>query len=53
MFLKISGGIAGCSPPNCGISQQDLSASLWKKSCKSLRSCPKRSMKPCYTNRTI
>jgi len=37
MFLKISGGgLPGCSPPNCGISWKDLSASLRNKSCKSL-----------------
>jgi len=45
--------LPGFSPPNCGISWQDLSASLRNKSCKSLGSRPMRSMKTYYTNRTI
>ena len=53
VFKNFGGGLPGCSPPNCSISQQDLSASLRNKSCKRLGSRPKRSMKPCYTNRTI
>jgi len=53
VFQNFGGGLPGSSPSNCGISQQDLSASLRNKSCKSLGSRPKRSMKPCYTNRTI
>jgi len=32
---------------------QDLSASLRNKSCKRMGSRRKRSIKPCYTNRTI
>jgi len=53
MFLKISGELPGCSPPDCGISWQDLSVSLRNKSSKRLGWRPKRSIKSCYTNRTI
>ena len=53
IFLKIRGQLRGCSPPNCGISWQDLSASLRNKSCKRLKFRPKLSVKPCYTNWTI
>jgi len=44
VFENFGGGLPGCSPPNCGISQHDLSASLRNKSCKSRGSRPKRSM---------
>jgi len=46
-------GIARLLPLNCGISWQDLSASLRNKGCKRLGSRPKPSIKPCYTNWTI
>jgi len=53
MFLKISEELPGCSPPNCGISWQDLSVSRRNKSSKRLGWRPMRSIKPCYTSRTI
>jgi len=42
-FENFGEGLPACSPPNCGISQQDLPASLRNKSCKNLGSRPKRS----------
>jgi len=47
-FWKFRRELPGCSPPNCAISWQDLSASFRNKWCKRLGSRPKRSIKPCY-----
>jgi len=44
VFEQFRGGLPGCSPPNCGISQQDLSVSQRDKKSKSLGSRPKRSI---------